>query len=353
MVGEQEPVATVAIETPSERPVHHRKMQKLLVGLACTLWLVDLATRVAIPGPATARISEEGTVEALPAGFASATAEVNGTTLHYVVGGQGPALILIHGFPENWSAFSTIMPGLASKFRVVAVDLRGIGGSTSAHGDHETATMAEDIYQLALKLDLDQAYVVGHDIGGGIAYAITRLHPGAIRGAMILDVPIPGVDPWDQIKVNPALWHFGFHRAPGLAEKLLAGREVAYFDYFLRDKVADPKSISDEAVARYARAYSQPGQIAAAMGMYRAMGAEQFGKERRGPLDVPLVLVGGAVPKKGFGEVLAAVAKGLKEAGAKSVSVETIAGAGHYLVDEKPAQVAALIERYAAAKPPH
>ena len=327
-----------------------------VVALACVLWLVvgcdkpaELATRAVSAGATSAPTSAAVVVEAFPAGFTSATAQVNGTTLHYVVGGQGPALILIHGFPENWSAFAAVMPGLASKFRVVAVDLRGIGGSVPVQGDHEAATMAEDVHQLALKLGLDRPYVVGHDIGGGVAYAIARLHPDAIRGAMILDVPIAGVDPWDQIKVNPALWHFGFHRAPGLAEKLLAGREAVYFGHFLRDKVADPNSISDEAIARYARAYSQPGQMAAAMNMYRATDGEKFGKERRGPLDVPLVLVGGAVPKKGFGELLPAIAKGLKKTGARSVAVETIAGSGHYVIDEKPAQVAALIERYASA----
>jgi pimeloyl-ACP methyl ester carboxylesterase len=335
-------------------------LRTLLVALACALWLVTgcdkhpgPAPQSAASGVASAPAVAAGVVQALPSGFRSASAEVNGTTLHYVMGGQGPAVLLIHGFPEDWSAFATIMPGLASKFRLVAVDLRGIGGSVPVHGDHETATMAEDIYQLARKLELDRAYVVGHDIGGGIAYAVARLHPDAIRGAVILDVPIPGVDPWDRIKVDPALWHFGFHRAPGLAEKLLAGREAVYFDYFLRDNVADPKSISDEAIARCARAYSQPGQMAAAMNMYRATGGEKFGKERRGPLKVPLVLVGGAVSKKGFGELLPAIAKGLKDAGAKSVAVETIAGAGHYVVDEKPAQVAALIGRYAAAKPPN
>jgi pimeloyl-ACP methyl ester carboxylesterase len=333
-----------------------------VVVLACALWFLvscdkaaEPATRAAPAGAASASnasgpsTSAAGAIEALPAGFTSATTQVNGTTLHYVIGGQGPGLILIHGFPEDWSAFATMMPGLASKFRVIAMDLRGIGGSTPVQGDYETATMAEDVHQLALKLSLDRPYVVGHDIGGGVAYAFARLHPDSIRGAMILDVPIPGVDPWDQIKVNPALWHFGFHRAPGLAEKLLAGREAVYFDHFLRDKVADSKSISDEAISRYARAYSLPGQMAAAMNMYRATEAEKFGRERRGPLEVPLVLVGGAVPNKGFGELLPAIAKGLKGAGARSVAVETIAGSGHYVIDEKPAEVAALIERYASA----
>jgi pimeloyl-ACP methyl ester carboxylesterase len=288
--------------------------------------------------------------ETVPAGFASATASVNGTILHYVAGGRGPALILIHGFPENWSAYAEIMPGLASRFRVVAVDLRGIGGSMPTERGYDAATMAEDVHQLAQQLGLDRPYIVGHDFGGWVAYALARLHPSMVRGAMILDIPIAGVEPWEKVKIDPRLWHFGFHRAPGLAEKLLAGREAIYIGYFLRRTAADPKSIRDEDVERYARAYSRPGQMAAAMGMYRAFDEnERFGKERRGPLDVPLTLVAGG---NSFGTLLPTIAKGLEDTGARSVAAETISGSGHYILDTNPADVAALIERYATGAVP-
>jgi pimeloyl-ACP methyl ester carboxylesterase len=288
--------------------------------------------------------------EAVPVGFASATAQVNGTILRYVAGGQGPALILIHGFPENWSAYAKIMPRLASQYRVVAVDLPGIGGSKPTERGYDAATMAEDVHQLALTLGLDRSYVVGHDFGGWVAYALARLHPGTVRGAMILDVPIPGIEPWEKVKVDPRLWHFGFHRVPGLAEKLLAGREAIYFGYFLRRTAADPKAISDEDVERYARAYSSPSQMAAAMGMYRAIEKnEKFGEERRGTLDVPLALVAGG---NSFGVLLPTMAKGLEDAGAQSVAVDTVSGGGHYVLDTNSAEVAMLIERYATGAPP-
>ena len=117
---------------------------------------------------------------------------------------------------------------------------------------------------------------------------------------------------------------------PGLAEKLLAGREAIYFEYYIRRSAGDPKSISDEDIKRYARAYSGPGEMAAAMGMYRAIDDdEKFAKERRGPLNVPLTLVGGG---NSFGRLLTAMAKGLEDAGAKSVATETVAGSGHYLL---------------------
>jgi pimeloyl-ACP methyl ester carboxylesterase len=285
----------------------------------------------------------------IPAGFTSQTVETNGTSLHYVAGGQGPDLLLIHGFPENWSAYAEIMPRLAERFRVVAVDLRGIGGSTPTERGYEAATMAEDMHQLARELGLNRPYVVGHDIGGGVAYAFARLHPEAVRGAMVLDVPLAGVEPWDAIKVDPTLWHFGFHAAPGLAEQLLAGREAVYFDYFLRSAVADPRSIHDDDIERYACAYSAPGRMAAAMSMYRVTEADEtFGEQQRGRLDVPIALVGGAAPNLGFGPILPTVAAGLQAAGVHTVTVETIAGSGHYVLDEKPSEVAGLIERYAA-----
>ena len=289
-------------------------------------------------------------VEAVPAGLKSATTQVNGTTLHYVAGGQGPALILVHGFPENWSAYAKIMPRLASQYRVVAVDLRGVGGSKPTQHGYDAATMAEDVQQLAQTLGLDRPYVVGHDFGGWVAYALARLHPDAMRGAMIIDVPVPGIEPWDKVKVDPRLWHFGFHRVPGLAEKLIAGREATYFGYFLRRSAADPKAISDEDVERYARAYSGPRQLAAAMGMYRAIEMdEKFGKDRRGRLDVPLALVAGG---NSFGALLPTMAKGLEDAGAQSVTADTISGGGHYVLDTNSAEIAALIERYATGAAP-
>jgi pimeloyl-ACP methyl ester carboxylesterase len=293
--------------------------------------------------PAAATDSCAG--ETIPAGFASDTAVVKGTALHYVSGGTGPALVLIHGFPQNWSTWAEIMPRLAERFRVVAVDLRGIGGSTPESGGYDAATMAEDVYQLSRSLALDRPYVAGSDFGGWVAYALARLHPNAVRGAMIIDVPLPGVEPWDQVKADPALWHFGFHRAPGLAEQLLAGREAIYFGHFLRTSVADAQSISDEDVRRYACAHSSPGQMAAAMGMYRAFDAsERFGQERRGPLDVPIVLAAG---DRSFGTLLPDMVNGLRGAGANSVASEAIAQSGHYPADERPNEMAALIERHA------
>src|ERR1700722_12523073 len=130
---------------------------------------------------------------ALGRGFVSDTAPVNGTTLHYVRGGTGPAVILLHGFPEDWYAYHRIMPLLAKQFTVVAVDLRGIGGSAATRGGYDAANMAEDVHHLAEQLHLEHVYLVGHDIGGMVAYAFVRRYPETSRGVMLLDAPVPSL----------------------------------------------------------------------------------------------------------------------------------------------------------------
>ncbi len=135
----------------------------------------------------------------LGSGFESKFADVNGTRLHYVRGGNGPAIILLHGFPEDWYEFRLVMPRLAKMFTVVAPDLRGVGESAPSETGYEASNLAEDVHQLIVNLGLEQVYVFGHDIGGLVAYAFARPHPESARGVMILDVAFPGLDPWQDI----------------------------------------------------------------------------------------------------------------------------------------------------------
>jgi predicted alpha/beta-fold hydrolase len=144
-----------------------------------------VAACVAIQGQSSPRQMADPAVAALGGGFVSDTAQVNGTTLHYVRGGAGPAVILLHGFPEDWYEYHRIMPQLAKQFTVVAVDLRGIGGSAATASGYDAANMAEDVHELAEHLNLEHVYVVGHDIGGMVAYAFARCYPETSRGVMI------------------------------------------------------------------------------------------------------------------------------------------------------------------------
>jgi pimeloyl-ACP methyl ester carboxylesterase len=279
--------------------------------------------------------------------FVAQTANVNGTTLHYVRGGSGPAVFLLHGFPQDWSVYRRIMPRLARTFTVVAVDLRGIGASTPAPNAYDAATLGEDIHQLILHLALEKPYVAGHDNGGMVAYALARRHPQATRGVMILDVPIPGLEPWEQVKADPALWHFGFHQTPNAPERLIAGRETMYFrEVFFNRLARNPDAISDDDLAHYVRSYASPEQLRAGLEFYRAYPEnERFNVAERGPIDVPIVQAGG---EHSLAPLNATVAKSLRNHGWRNVSIEVIANSGHQVIDEQPAAVAELLARYAA-----
>jgi pimeloyl-ACP methyl ester carboxylesterase len=277
--------------------------------------------------------------------FLSETATVNGITLHYIRGGKGPAVILIHGFPQDWFEYRPIISRLAKQFTVVAVDLRGIGGSTPASDGNDAATMAEDIYQLASVLKLEHVYIVGHDIGGHVAYAFVRRFAQITRGAMILDTPIPGIEGWEEIQGAPFMWHMHFMQVPGLAEKLINGRQAAYLGYFFQFGKFTP-----EEIAHYMKAYDADAQLHAAFEMYRAFPANaQFNAAQRGPMPIPLFF--GAGDGSPFAKLIPKIAHDLRAHGCTRVETGLIHGAVHYLVEDQPDQVAELIERYAAV--PH
>ncbi len=215
-------------------------------------------------GQAQAKRQIDPGVAKLGKGFVSNTAQVNGTTLHYVRGGTGPAVILLHGFPQDWYEFHQIMPRLAKKFTVIAVGLRGVGGSAATPNGYDAANLAEEVHQLARRLRLERPYIAGHDIGGMVAYAFARLYPAQVRGVMILDVPLPGIEPWEEVKANPVLWHIGFHQTPNLPEKLIAGRQFVYFrEGSFNRFTANSSSITDADVTHYAKSYAAPKQLRA------------------------------------------------------------------------------------------
>ena len=308
------------------------KLLAVLVLAACAVILGQSAPRQRIdPGLAM-----------LGGGFVSGTAQANGTTLHYVRGGTGPAIILLHGFPEDWYAYHRVMPLLAKQFTVVAVDLRGIGGSAATAAGYDAANMAEDVHLLTEYLHFEHVYVVGHDIGGMVAYAFARRHPESCRGVMLLDAPVPGLGPWDAVKANPITWHIHFQQTPDLPEQLIAGREAIYFRHFLHSD-----TFSDADVARYARAYAAPEHLRAALEIYRAFPAnEKFNAAQGSAISLPLVLAPGE--HSPFEKLMPSFAEALRAHGCTNVKIEVIQNSVHYVADEQPEAVAELIERYAS-----
>ncbi len=270
--------------------------------------------------------------------------EVNETTLHYVRGGEGATVVLIHGFPQDWVEYHAIMPRLARRFTVVAVDLRGVGGSAATPCGYDAANMAQDICELISQLKLEPVYLVGHDIGGMVTYAFMRRFPKATRGAMILDAPIPGIEGWNDAMTGPAVWHVGFMQVPGLAEKLVADRTADYLDYFFRFGKFSPS----EREHYVKEAYGKVSQLHAMFEIYRAFPAnEKFNAAQRGRNDVPLFF--GAGDHSPFAKLVPKFADGLRADGCTRVKTGLVRDSGHYVVGDQPDAVAELIEQNASS----
>jgi pimeloyl-ACP methyl ester carboxylesterase len=291
---------------------------------------------------------EDLAVGELGAGFTADTASVNGTRIHYVRGGDGPALLLLHGFPQNWYEWRRVMPRLSKRFTVIAVDLPGVGGSAPSAAGYAAVDLARDVHQLIDTLDLGPAHVVGHDVGGGVAYAFAREFPEHTSTVTILEVPIPGIEPQLNLEIDAPLWHVPFHMTPHLPEALVADRQAIYFRYFFETFTTDKTAISDSDIDHYANAYREPEQLRSAFEFYRAMPANMtYNSGRTDPIDVPLLLVGG---EHLFGPIFPRLADALRaKYGWSHVRVHVIDNAKHYLVEERPDEVAELIEHHTAS----
>src|SRR5580698_6257593 len=192
----------------------------------------------------------------------SKTAAAGGVELHYLTAGQGPAVILIHGYAETSLMWKPLIPTLAERFTVIAPDLPGIGDSSIPADGLDMTTAAIRIHALAASLGIQNAQVVGHDIGLMVAYAYAAKFPAEVKKLVLMDAFLPGVDGWEPVYNNPGIWHFRFNGPT--PEALVEGRERTYFEHFWNDFAADKtRSIPEADRQAYATAYARPGRMRA------------------------------------------------------------------------------------------
>lgn len=265
-------------------------------------------------------------------GFAHHTIMANGIRLHYVRGGQGEPLVLLHGFGSTWYMWRDVMPALAEQYDVIVPDLRGGGDSAKPVGGYDKRTMAEDIHALVVGLDLDGVHLAGHDIGLMVAYAYAAQHPDAVRRLALLDAPLPGIPPFDQFQTS--FWPFVFHQVRDLPEALITGQENLYLSWFWRTLAYDPTAVEPSAVAEYVRAYSAEGAMRAALEWYRAFAqdAEDNRAFARTPLTMPVLALGGAAV---VGDAVYRTAQQV----ALDVRGGVIEQCGHWIPEERPQEV--------------
>ena len=189
--------------------------------------------------------------------FSHHMASVNGIQLHYVIGGQGDPLVLLHGFPQSWYEWRLIMPELAKNYTVIAPDLRGFGDSSKPVTGYDGKTTAEDIYQLTSQLGFNQILLVAHDVGSQTAYSYAAAHPDNVSKLVIMDFPFPGFLPPEFGENGP--WWFAFHQVPNLPEFLVEGKEREYISWFFKGLAYNPSAITEEDIDVFASHVSAPG----------------------------------------------------------------------------------------------
>src|SRR5712671_1622729 len=145
-----------------------------------------------------------------PANFRTQEIQADGATIHVRVGGQGPAVVLLHGFGDTGDMWALMAAELAHDHRMVVPDLRGMGLSSHPAGGYDKRTEAADIRSVVEALGYDRAAVVGHDIGNMVSYAYAARYPDKVERLIVMDAPLPGIDPWDQVAHSPQTWHFYF-----------------------------------------------------------------------------------------------------------------------------------------------
>jgi pimeloyl-ACP methyl ester carboxylesterase len=266
---------------------------------------------------------------------------VDGIPLHIVEAGarNTPAVLLLHGWPESWIAFEQVLSLLGERTRAIAIDLPGIGESRAPARANDKRTLARYIRSLTHQLDLQSVTLVGHDVGGQIVYACLRDFAGELSRAVMMNIAIPGVDPWSEVTQNPRIWHFAFHAIPELPERLVANRAGPYFDYFFDTLSARPGAVSARARARYVQAYSRPEALRTGFDWYRAFPQDERDNKSVRQIHTPVLYLRG---EKEQGDIERYV-QGLRSAGLRNVTGHLIRHSGHFAPEEQPREVASAI----------
>lgn len=275
-----------------------------------------------------------------PSAFKTHEITANGTTIHVRTGGTGPAVVLLHGYGDTGDMWAPLAADLARDHRVVVPDLRGMGLSARIDRGFDKKTQANDIAGVLSALGIARADVVAHDIGNMVAFAFAAQYPARVERLVVMDAPVPGIGPWEDILKNPLLWHFRFG-GPDM-ERLVAGRERIYLDRFWNDFSADPRRFGESARRHYAALYARPGAMQAGFSQFAAFDQDAIDNREmltRGRLKMPVLAVGG---DKSFGQTMAFVMR----FAADDVREAVISDAGHWLMEEQPAQTIAAIRSF-------
>ena len=265
----------------------------------------------------------------------------NGATIHVRVGGTGPAVVLLHGYGETGDMWAPLAKDLVHDHTVVVPDLRGLGLSSKPEAGFDKKTQAGDVAGVLDALKIDRADLVTHDIGNMVGYAFAIQHPERVRRFVLIDAPLPGVGPWDEILKNPLLWHFRFG-GPDM-ERLVEGRERIYLDRFWNEFSATPSRFSEAAREHYAKLYALPGAMHSGFAQFAAFDQDAVDNKAflaaKGKLGMPVLAIGG---EKSFGPMMATVMR----FAANDVTEGIIPDSGHWIMEENPTATSVMVRSF-------
>ena len=300
------------------------------------LLAILIAAAALLPGAAAAQDLT------FPPSFRQQTIATNGARLHVRVGGKGPAVVLLHGYGETGDMWVPLAVDLARDHLVIVPDLRGMGLSDHPTGGYDKKTQGKDIAGVLDALKVDRAALVTHDIGNMVGYAFAAQYRDRVTRFVLIDAPLPGVGPWEEILKKPLLWHFRFG-GPDM-ERLVAGRERIYLDRFWNEFSATPKRFSEAARRHYAKLYARPGAMHSGFAQFAAFDQDAIDNKAfiaAGKLEMPVLALGGA---KSFGTTMAAVMR----FAASNVEEGVVPDSGHWIMEENPKATIALVRPFVA-----
>lgn len=278
-----------------------------------------------------------------PASFKMQDIATNGTILHTRIGGSGPAVVLLHGYGETGDMWVPLAVDLARDHTVIIPDLRGMGLSARPAGGYDKKTQGQDIAELLDALKIARADLVTHDIGNMVGYAFAAQHRDRVMLFVLIDAPLPGIGPWEEILKNPLLWHFRFG-GPDM-ERLVAGRERIYLDRFWNEFSATPARFSEAAREHYSKLYALPGAMHAGFAQFAAFDQDAIDNKAflaDGKLTMPVLALGG---DKSFGAVMA----NIMEFAASNVTGGVVPDSGHWIMEENPQATVKMVRSFLAA----
>jgi len=275
--------------------------------------------------------------------FTHRTASVNGIQLHYVIGGHGDPVVLLHGWPETWYEWHLVMPALAKNHTVIAPDLRGLGDSSKPLTGYDGKTVAEDIHQLVTQLGFKTIFLVGHDIGTQVAYSFAATHPTEVKKLVVMELTIPGFAPAGRMP----LWWAIFHQTPDVPEALVQGKELIYLSWFFHNLAFNPAAVTPD-INEYVTHYSAPGGMRAGFEYYRAFpqDAIQNMNYSKTNLTMPVLALGaGYIPTFGGNITMPTVIYGMKIL-AQNVQGIIVPNSGHWIPEEQPVFLVKLLNNF-------